>query len=83
MFLYNHVFFFFLIDAKGCLFVLVSFNYKQRRHLSPEKETVSASDKDVIVDVMEQHDQFVGSLQSRLGKLQVIYFFFFYLFFFL
>ncbi|XP_056164483.1 katanin p80 WD40 repeat-containing subunit B1 homolog KTN80.4 isoform X2 [Syzygium oleosum] len=39
---------------------------------SAEKETVSASDEDAIADVMERHDQFVGSMQSRLAKLQVV-----------
>ncbi|XP_030545840.1 katanin p80 WD40 repeat-containing subunit B1 homolog KTN80.4 isoform X1 [Rhodamnia argentea] len=39
---------------------------------SAEKETVSASDEDAIADVMEHHDQFVGSMQSRLAKLQVV-----------
>ena len=33
---------------------------------------VSASDEDAIADVMEQHDQFVSSMQSRSAKLQVI-----------
>ena len=37
-----------------------------------EKETPSASDEDVVADVMEQHDQFISSMQSRLAKLQVI-----------
>nr|DAD32704.1 TPA_asm: hypothetical protein HUJ06_011555 [Nelumbo nucifera] len=39
---------------------------------SAEKETVSVSDEDVISDLMEVHDQFVGSMQSRLTKLQVV-----------
>lgn len=32
----------------------------------------SATDEDAVADVMEQHDQFIGSMQSRLAKLQVI-----------
>ncbi|KAK4360274.1 hypothetical protein RND71_019226 [Anisodus tanguticus] len=40
---------------------------------SAESVTVSATDEDVITDLMEQHDQFVGSMQSRLAKLQVVY----------
>ncbi|KAH8501853.1 hypothetical protein H0E87_016575 [Populus deltoides] len=40
---------------------------------SIEKETVSAFDEDVIADLMEQHDQFVSSMQSRSAKLQVVY----------
>lgn len=40
---------------------------------STEKGTVPASDEDVIKDIMEQHGQFVGSIQSRLSKLQVIH----------
>ncbi|KAI4384317.1 hypothetical protein MLD38_002488 [Melastoma candidum] len=39
---------------------------------SVEKESVSASDEDTVADVMEQHDQFVNSMQSRLAKLQVV-----------
>ncbi|XP_022725167.1 katanin p80 WD40 repeat-containing subunit B1 homolog isoform X2 [Durio zibethinus] len=54
---------------------MLSFNaYKQRGYRpSVEKETPSASDEDVVVDVMEQHDQFVSSMQSRLAKLQVVH----------
>ncbi|RVX16249.1 hypothetical protein CK203_014610 [Vitis vinifera] len=37
---------------------------------STEKEAVPASDEDAITDIMEQHGQFVGSIQSRLSKLQ-------------
>ncbi|KAJ6767459.1 KATANIN P80 SUBUNIT [Salix koriyanagi] len=40
---------------------------------SIEKETISACDEDVIADLMEQHDQFVSSMQSRSAKLQVVY----------
>ncbi|KAI4382624.1 hypothetical protein MLD38_008564 [Melastoma candidum] len=39
---------------------------------SVEKESVSASDEDTVADVMEHHDQFVNSMQSRLAKLQVV-----------
>ncbi|KAL8053152.1 hypothetical protein ABFX02_05G052900 [Erythranthe guttata] len=37
-----------------------------------ENESVSASDEDTIADLMELHDQFVGSMYSRLSKLQVV-----------
>ncbi|XP_057773698.1 katanin p80 WD40 repeat-containing subunit B1 homolog KTN80.4-like isoform X1 [Salvia miltiorrhiza] len=37
-----------------------------------ENESVSASEEDTIADLIEQHDQFVGSMRSRLGKLQVV-----------
>ncbi|XP_011046585.1 PREDICTED: katanin p80 WD40 repeat-containing subunit B1 homolog isoform X2 [Populus euphratica] len=48
--------------------------FKQRgRAPSIEKEMVFASDDDVIADLMEQHDQFVSSMQSRSAKLQVVY----------
>lgn len=48
--------------------------FKQRgRTPSIEKETVSAFDEDVIADLMEQHDQFLSSMQSRSAKLQVVY----------
>ncbi|XWS63239.1 hypothetical protein CRYUN_Cryun06bG0078500 [Craigia yunnanensis] len=52
-----------------------SFNaYKQRGYPpSVEKETPSASHEDVVADVMEQHDQFISSMQSRLAKLQVVH----------
>ncbi|XP_040996752.1 katanin p80 WD40 repeat-containing subunit B1 homolog KTN80.4-like isoform X4 [Juglans microcarpa x Juglans regia] len=54
---------------------MLPFNaFKQRGYLpSFEKEMVSASDDDGIADVMEQHDQFVSSMQSRSAKLQVVY----------
>ncbi|XP_058099733.1 katanin p80 WD40 repeat-containing subunit B1 homolog KTN80.3 [Magnolia sinica] len=42
------------------------------RPQSTEKETVSASDEDAIADVVEQHDQFFSSMQSRLTKLQIV-----------
>ncbi|KAK4766160.1 hypothetical protein SAY87_007802 [Trapa incisa] len=38
---------------------------------SVEKET-PANDEDAVVDVMENHDQFVSSMYARLAKLQVI-----------
>ncbi|KAI7994536.1 hypothetical protein LOK49_LG11G00038 [Camellia lanceoleosa] len=41
--------------------------------ISPEKETLPVSDKDAIVEIMEQHDHFVGSMQSRLGRLQMVH----------
>ncbi|TYJ03197.1 hypothetical protein E1A91_A12G012200v1 [Gossypium mustelinum] len=52
-----------------------SFNsYKQRGyHPSVEIEMPSASDEDAVADVMEQHDQFIGSMQSHLAKLQVVH----------
>ncbi|KAI4358074.1 hypothetical protein L6164_001978 [Bauhinia variegata] len=40
---------------------------------SSEKATVSASDEDAIADVMEQHDQFLSSMQARSAKLQVVF----------
>lgn len=47
--------------------------FKQRGNSSSaEKETASVSDEDATADVMEQHGQFVSSMQSRLAKLQVI-----------
>lgn len=46
--------------------------FKQRGYSPPaEKEMASLSDEDAAADVMEQHDQFVSSMQSRLAKLQV------------
>lgn len=48
--------------------------FKQRGYpTSTEKETVSASDEDAIADLLEKHDQFVSSMQSRSAKLQVIF----------
>lgn len=47
---------------------------KQRGYPPPiEKESVSASDEDAIADVMEQHNQFLSSMQSRSAKLQGVY----------
>ncbi|KAJ4709976.1 Katanin p80 WD40 repeat-containing subunit B1-like [Melia azedarach] len=48
--------------------------FKQRGYSPPaEKEMASLSDEDAAADVMEQHDQFVSSMQSRLAKLQAVY----------
>lgn len=53
-------------------FILFWLYGKKRGHPSSAGSvTVSATDEDVITDLMEQHDQFVGSMQSRLAKLQV------------
>ncbi|XP_022882182.1 katanin p80 WD40 repeat-containing subunit B1 homolog isoform X5 [Olea europaea var. sylvestris] len=38
-----------------------------------ENESVSTSEEDAIADLMEQHGQFVGSMQSRLAKLQAVH----------
>ncbi|KAL2545679.1 Katanin p80 WD40 repeat-containing subunit B1-like protein [Forsythia ovata] len=43
------------------------------RGYTGENESVSASEEDAIADMMEQHEQFVGSMQSRLAKLQVVH----------
>ncbi|XP_022138941.1 katanin p80 WD40 repeat-containing subunit B1 homolog isoform X2 [Momordica charantia] len=43
-------------------------------HRSPEKETIApATDEDTIANVLEQHNQFVSSMQSRSAKLQAVY----------
>ncbi|KAK6931804.1 Katanin p80 subunit, C-terminal [Dillenia turbinata] len=47
---------------------------KLRGHpFSAEKETLSVTDEDVLAHIVEQHDQFVGSMQSRLAKLQIVH----------
>ncbi|KAK8706554.1 hypothetical protein V6N13_050115 [Hibiscus sabdariffa] len=47
---------------------------KQRQYPpSVEKEMSSATDEDAVAVVMEQHDQFISSMQSRLAKLQVVH----------
>ncbi|KAK1305446.1 hypothetical protein QJS10_CPB11g02391 [Acorus calamus] len=54
--------------------VMNNVSYNLRRRLSSsEKETVSASDEDIIADLVEHREQFLVSLQSRLTKLQVIH----------
>ncbi|XP_042025577.1 katanin p80 WD40 repeat-containing subunit B1 homolog KTN80.4-like isoform X2 [Salvia splendens] len=51
----------------------ISGRLKARSYPSPdENESVSASDEDTIADLVHQHDQFVGSMRSRLGKLQIV-----------
>ncbi|KAF5195818.1 hypothetical protein FRX31_014595, partial [Thalictrum thalictroides] len=40
-------------------------------HIISGQEMVSANDEDAIADLMDQRDQFMGSMQSRLTKLQV------------
>ncbi|KAM1084940.1 hypothetical protein ACFX13_010946 [Malus domestica] len=48
--------------------------FKQRGYpTSTEKETVTASDEGAVADLLEKHNLFVGSMQSRLAKLQVVY----------
>ncbi|KAL5763597.1 hypothetical protein ACOSP7_019861 [Xanthoceras sorbifolium] len=51
------------------------FNVFKQRGYSPsiEKEAPSTSDEDATAGVMEQHDQFISSMQSRLAKLQAVY----------
>ncbi|KAF9587195.1 hypothetical protein IFM89_039584 [Coptis chinensis] len=44
----------------------------RRHHQSSGNEMDSASDEDAIADLMDQRDQFMGSMQSRLTKLQVL-----------
>jgi katanin p80 WD40 repeat-containing subunit B1 len=61
--------------------VYLCLDVKQRTHsISTEKATFSASDEDSIADVMEQHDEFISSMQNRSTKLKVliIEFLFFY-----
>ncbi|WCJ40113.1 hypothetical protein M5689_021044 [Euphorbia peplus] len=51
-----------------------SVTLKQRGNSPPaENEMVSPSDDDAIADIIEQHDQFVSSMQSRFSKLQIVY----------
>lgn len=47
-------------------------NHARGLKVSVEKETVSANYEDATSDIMEQHDQFVSFMQSRLAKLQVV-----------
>ncbi|CAE6091484.1 unnamed protein product [Arabidopsis arenosa] len=41
-------------------------------HEPVDQGVTSASEEDIVVDIMGQHDQFVSSMQSRLAKLQVV-----------
>jgi katanin p80 WD40 repeat-containing subunit B1 len=53
--------------------VYLCLDVKQRTHsISTEKATFSASDEDSIADVMEQHDEFISSMQNRSAKLKVL-----------
>ncbi|KAL9258137.1 Katanin p80 WD40 repeat-containing subunit B1 homolog KTN80.3-like protein [Drosera capensis] len=52
----------------------VSVKSKYRGYTSSSiKEACSASDEDVMADILEKHDEFVSSLQSRCFKLQIIH----------
>lgn len=55
------------------IFFLNFLKFKQRGYPPTEEERVSTSDEDAVRDVMEQHDQFISSMMSRLAKLQVIF----------
>lgn len=53
--------------------VALSFNFNIRgTSLSTEKEMEPVNEEDTISALTEQHKKFVGSLQSRLAKLEVI-----------
>lgn len=41
--------------------------------VSTEKDMPSVTDDDIIAQVIGRHDQFLGSMQSRLGKLQAVH----------
>ena len=59
--------------AYSTLLTLENLQYEQGgQTLTPESEMVSTSEEDVIADLMKHHDEFVGSMHSRLIKLQVI-----------
>ncbi|KAL6970152.1 hypothetical protein U1Q18_029856 [Sarracenia purpurea var. burkii] len=60
-------------NISGTVPVVSTLQPNGRRFLSPEKEAMAATDDDAIVDIMEQHDCFIGSMQSRLSKLQIVY----------
>jgi hypothetical protein len=46
---------------------------KQRgNHVPVDQGITSASEEDIVADIMGQHDQFVSSMHSRLAKLQVV-----------
>ncbi|CAL5430125.1 unnamed protein product [Camellia sinensis] len=60
-------------NLSGTVPVVSMLQPNARGPISPEKETLPVSDKDAIVEIMEQHDHFVGSMQSRLGRLQMVH----------
>ncbi|CAH2073535.1 unnamed protein product [Thlaspi arvense] len=41
-------------------------------HVPVDQGITSASEEDIVADIMGQHDQFSSSMQSRLAKLQVV-----------
>nr|BAE98997.1 katanin p80 subunit - like protein [Arabidopsis thaliana] len=46
---------------------------KQRgNHVPVDQGITSASEEDIVADIMGQHDQFVSSMHSLLAKLQVV-----------
>uniref|UniRef100_A0A1J3CIH9 Katanin p80 WD40 repeat-containing subunit B1 homolog n=2 Tax=Noccaea caerulescens TaxID=107243 RepID=A0A1J3CIH9_NOCCA len=46
---------------------------KQRgNHMPVDQGTTSASEEDIVADIIGQHDQFFSSMHSRLAKLQVV-----------
>lgn len=48
-------------------------NFKQRGYPSSVEKETPVSDEDAVADFLEQHDQFTGSMQSRLAKLQAVH----------
>ncbi|ESQ40784.1 hypothetical protein EUTSA_v10012683mg [Eutrema salsugineum] len=50
-----------------------SITLKQRgSHVPVDQGITSASEEEIVADIMGQHDQFASSMHSRLAKLQVV-----------
>ncbi|XP_074308103.1 katanin p80 WD40 repeat-containing subunit B1 homolog KTN80.3-like isoform X2 [Silene latifolia] len=46
---------------------------KPRGYSQSTEKDLSVSDSDVVAEIIRKHDQFLGSMQSRLGKLQAVH----------
>ncbi|GAA0160989.1 hypothetical protein LIER_17414 [Lithospermum erythrorhizon] len=52
--------------------ISISKTAQPSRDLASNPGFVAGSEEDAISDMMEQHDQFIGSMHSRLAKLQAV-----------
>ncbi|KAK9676432.1 hypothetical protein RND81_11G076700 [Saponaria officinalis] len=51
----------------------INMRSKPRGHFQSAEKDLSVSDSDIVAEIIRKHDHFLGSMQSRLGKLQAVH----------
>ncbi|KAH9616193.1 hypothetical protein KSS87_018482 [Heliosperma pusillum] len=51
----------------------INMKSKPRGFSQSSERDLSVSDSDIVAEIIRKHDQFLGSMQSRLGKLQGVF----------